>query len=89
MANFIENLINELADTVTGSIRRFSAFSLIMFFLGTIYGLNLDRISGLVGIDRSLVLVIPLLLGVLAYFVTEIAVVLFAVLLVASMIIFI
>lgn len=89
MADFIENLINELADTVTSSMRRFSAFSLILFFLGTIYGLNLDRISGLTGLDHSLVLVIPLLLGILGYFVTEIAVVLFLILFIASMIIFI
>lgn len=89
MANFVERFITGAVDTLSASIRRFSAFGLILFFLGTLYGENIERISAAVGIDKILLSVTPLLLAVIAFFVTEIAVVLFIILLIASMFFFI
>lgn len=89
MANFIENLVTRLLDNISETIRKFSAFSLVIFFLGALFGLNLDKIAGLVGVDHYLLLILPLLLAALAYLFLEVAIVIFIVLIIFSLILFI
>ncbi len=89
MANFIQDLVTRLLDNISETIRKFSAFSLVLFFLGSLYGMHLDKIGAIIGVDPSLLLLLPLLLAALAYLFLEVAILIFIVLVVLSLILFI
>ncbi|HLD62695.1 MAG TPA: hypothetical protein VI875_02410 [Candidatus Norongarragalinales archaeon] len=78
---WLEDTIQKLLDSVSETVRKFTSYSMMLFFLGTIYGFYLDKIAAFTRIDGNVLIMIPLVLAILAYYVTEIAVLLFLLLL--------
>ncbi len=74
---FLQGIVDRLAKT----LRSFVAFSLAMFFIGGLFGYFLPAVSERLAIDPLILLAAPLLLAVLAYYVTEIAALIFILLL--------
>ena len=89
LMNWLENLIQGITNSISATIRKFSAYSMILFFLGAIYGFYIDKISLLLNVERHVLLFIPAILAVLAYLFTEIAVLIFVVLILLTLIVFI
>ncbi len=78
---WLEETIGKIMNSIAETVRKFTAYSMVLFFLGTIYGFYLDKISAFTQIDHNVLIFVPLVLAVLAYFLTEIAVLLFMLLL--------
>ena len=74
MVTLLENIGNSIVDSLTLTLRRFTAFIFIVFTAGILVGANV------VSHNPSMLvwaIVIPLFLSLLAYFSTAFAVVLF------------
>ena len=74
---FLESVVHGLSRT----LRRFVAFSMAMFFLGALFGFFIPHITKFVPVDGAVLLSIPLVLAVLSYYFTEIAALVFILLL--------
>lgn len=86
---FIEDAIGGISNSIVQTVRKFTAYSMFLVFLGAIYGYSTARLSAATGFEPTTLLIIPLLLSVLAYFVAEIATVLFLLLFSLIVLIFI
>ena len=75
--NWFEKFLHQLKDNIAETIRKFTAYSYILFFFGALYGVFASRISEITGIAINFVIAAPLILALLAYLSTEIAAVLF------------
>ena len=82
-------LVHGLAQSIAKTISRFTAYSFFLISFGMLYGFYLDRIAALVAIDRTILLAIPIILTLLAYFITEIAFILFIFLALILLLVFI
>ncbi|MEM4255496.1 MAG: hypothetical protein QXR53_04190 [Candidatus Norongarragalinales archaeon] len=78
---WLESIVQKLLDSISETVRKFTAYSLVLFFVGTIYGFYLEKIAAFAQVDKNILIFVPLALAVLAYYVTEIAVLLFILLL--------
>jgi len=89
LLSFVRELLEKLAKSIASVIRKFVAYSLLMFFFGALFGAYV--ISGHVphGIEPAAILLIPFLLALLAYVSTEIAVILFILLLGLVLLVFV
>jgi hypothetical protein len=76
---FLKNLLRDIAMT----LRRFVAYSMFLFFLGTVY-YHFLVVTG----QPQVYMFIPLILAALAYFSTEIAALLFILILLVSIVFF-
>ncbi|MEM0475223.1 MAG: hypothetical protein QW343_00300 [Candidatus Norongarragalinales archaeon] len=85
----LQNFLEDMLRSVTSALRKFVAFALIMFFLGTIYGFFLPIIVEKTGIHFSLLVAVPIALALLAYVSTEVAAVLFVILLGLMLLVFV
>jgi len=85
----IEETISGISGSIVETVRKFTAYSLFLVFIGTLYGFSSARLSAITGLEPITLLIIPLVLSALAYFVAEIATVLFLLLLSLLVLIFI
>jgi hypothetical protein len=74
---WLEELIQKITRSIADTIRRFTAYSLLLVFFGTIYGFYLGKIATFTGVDQYILMFIPIVLAFLAYVSTEIAFLLF------------
>ena len=89
MVEWLDKLIQSLMQGISKTIRRFTAYSMILVFIGAIYGIFLDRIGALIGIDKHVLLFVPFILAGLAYLSTGIAIIIFIGLLLLLLIVFV
>ncbi|HII39458.1 TPA: hypothetical protein HA318_05665 [Candidatus Micrarchaeota archaeon] len=80
--SFLTGLIEKVKDSIAETIRKFTAYSMALFFIGSIYGAwvmtgHLPPFLSSFVQDPLALLLIPLLLALLAYVSTEIAVIIF------------
>ena len=85
---WLGKIFHEVFQTIAKTIRSFTAYSFLLLFLGALYGFFLDKIAALVGFDKYILLFIPLILAVLAYFITAVAIILFGFLILAVLLVF-
>lgn len=78
---WLEEVIKKVMDTLSETVRKFTAYSMVLFFLGTLFGFYIDKIAAFMQVERNILLFVPLVLAVLAYYITEIAILLFLLLL--------
>lgn len=78
---FIQGILQKVLDTLSQTLRSFVAFAMAMFFLGALFGSVIPHISSIVGIEPGLLLGAPLVLAVLSYYFTEVAALIFILLL--------
>ena len=78
----IDKFLNYLADRISDTIRVFTAYSMILFFIGGIFGFSAVHLAAKFGLPVDWLLVAPLALAIFAYYVTEIAFVLFLLLMI-------
>ena len=78
---WLEDIIGKIMNVIAETVRKFTAYSMVLFFVGTIYGFYLDKIAAFTQVDKNILIFVPLVLAVLAYYVTEIAILLFILLL--------
>ena len=69
-----EDIMNSVEDYLTASVRRFSAFVFIVYAIGVVVGIKAVNFTPSI---QGLTWQIPLLLALLCYIYTEIAVVFF------------
>ncbi len=81
VTGFLHNLLQRVLDQLGKTLRSFVAFAMAMLFIGALFGYFIPSISQRVAIQPQLLLAIPLVLAVLSYYVTEIAALLFILLL--------
>ncbi len=81
VTGFLHNLLQRVLDQLGKTLRSFVAFAMAMVFIGALFGYFIPSISQRVAIQPQLLLAIPLVLAVLSYYVTEIAALLFILLL--------
>ncbi len=86
---WIEETISSISGNIVEAVRKFTAYSFLLVFIGTLYGYSSARLSAFTGLDPITLLIIPLVLSALAYFFAEIATVLFLLLLSLLVLIFI
>ncbi len=73
----IDKFLNSLAKNIAHTIRAFTAFTLVIFFLGAIFGFFAGHVAPRLGMPADWIIALPLILAVFAYYVTEIAFALF------------
>ena len=78
---FLGGLVNRLFAFLSESLRKFVAYSMLMFFLGTLFGYFIPTLTVKLGVPAVWLLVLPAILAVLAYYSTVIAAILFILLL--------
>lgn len=78
---FIEEFLMGLLKFIARTLRRFVFFSLAMFALGMLYGEFIPILAQKFSLQPIWLTVAPLILAVLSYYVTEIAVAVFLALL--------
>lgn len=88
MADTIKKFIGRVLDSAKAGLRKFVAFSMIMFFLGAVFGFFAPVLAEKTGIATTYWLVAPLLLALLAYASSEIAFVLFILMLGLMLVVF-
>ncbi len=87
---WFEDFLQGLWKGLTTTLRRFVALLMVLFFLGSLYGLlAVPKLALYFNTPEWVFLLLPLLLAVLAYFSTVIAAVLFVILLALILFIFI
>ncbi len=86
---WFEELIQSVTRSIAKTIQRFTAYSMLLIFIGTIYGFYLGKIAAYTGVDQYILMFIPLVLAFLAYISIEIAIVLFLALLGLMVLVFI
>lgn len=88
--NWFENFLQGLWKGLTTTLRRFVALLMVLFFLGTLYGLfAVPKLALYFNTAEWVFLLIPLVLAILAYFSTVIASVLFIILLALILFVFV
>ncbi len=78
---WLEDIIGKIMNVIAETVRKFTAYSMVLFFVGTIYGFYLDKIAAFTQVDKNILIFVPVVLAILAYYVTEIAILLFILLL--------
>jgi hypothetical protein len=73
----IKKFIGRVLDSAKGGLRRFVAFAMIMFFLGTLFGFMIPVIAERTQFAAYYWLALPLVLALLAYASSEVAFILF------------
>ncbi len=79
--NTLQKFLGGLLNSITGGVRKFVAFAMIMFFLGGVYGFALPLIVERTGVPEVYWVFVPLVLALLAYLSSEVAFVLFVLML--------
>ncbi|HIH20305.1 TPA: hypothetical protein HA244_03480 [Candidatus Micrarchaeota archaeon] len=82
-------IVHGIAQTIAKTISRFTAYSFLLISFGVIYGYYLEKIAAWLAVDKLILLFLPIVLAILAYFVTAIAIVLFIFLGIILLIVFI
>lgn len=85
---WFDDLLRGLANSITETLRKFTAYSMILFFIGAVYGFYIIKISNFTGVDQLILLALPLVLAGLAYVSTAVAAILFAFLLILVLLVF-
>lgn len=85
---WLEEFLEKLRKNIAETVRKFTAYSYVLFFLGGLYGAFSPRISEFAGFPTQIVIAAPLVLALLAYLSTEIAAILFMGLVVLMLILF-
>ena len=75
--DFIQKFISGTMDQISGGVRKFVAFAMIMFFLGAVYGFALPLVVERTAIPEGYLVLVPLVLALLAYLSSEVAFILF------------
>ncbi|MFH0922824.1 MAG: hypothetical protein V1811_02080 [Candidatus Micrarchaeota archaeon] len=87
---FIEDFVKIMMESLTRTVKRFTAFSLILFFLGALYGVFMvPRLVEKGILDPVGAVLAPFVLAVLSYYFVEIATVIFIALLLILLFVFI
>lgn len=81
MVKFIENFLLGVLRYVARTLRRFVFFALAMFVLGMVYGEFVNQVAQKLLMPTIWLTIIPVILAVLSYYITEIAIVVFIALL--------
>lgn len=81
LTGFIHSFLQNIFNTLSSTLRRFVAFSLAMFFLGTLFGSLIPHITSHMAIEPIWLIGAPLILAVLSYYFTEVAALIFILLL--------
>ncbi|MFH1779585.1 MAG: hypothetical protein ABH803_00370 [Candidatus Micrarchaeota archaeon] len=72
--SWFTDLLDGLKKNLTNTLRKFVAFSVLMFFFGALYGAGIALIAAKFSFPDPLwLLLLPLIIAVLAYFSTEFA----------------
>lgn len=82
MADLFTKFLHDVREGTAQSLRRFVAFALIIFFIGAIYGITIPRMVASTGIPIEFFIVLPIILAVLSYFITQVAAAIFILLLI-------
>ncbi len=88
MADSIKKFIGSILDRAKGGLRRFVAFSMIMFFIGTVFGFFILALAEKTSVPATYWLMVPIVLALLAYASSEIAFVLFILMLGLMLVVF-
>ena len=81
MVKFIEDFLMSILKFIARTLRRFVFYSLIMFVLGMLYGEFVNQMAQKLIIPAIWLTVLPIILAVTSYYVTEVAVLVFLLLL--------
>lgn len=73
----VHGFLQRILDSLSKTLRSFVAFSMAMFFFGILFGHFVAPFASHIGIDPNLLRILPLFLSVLAYYFTEVAAVIF------------
>ncbi|NUN11526.1 hypothetical protein HUU53_02675 [Candidatus Micrarchaeota archaeon] len=83
-------ILDSLRDYIAGTLRKFVTFSVLMFFLGSFYGVYVTNKVVQLGVsDPFLLLLIPLGVAILTYISTEFAAFIFLLMLGLFLIVFV
>ncbi len=77
LSGFINRFVTSILNAISKTLRSFVAFSMAMFFFGALFGHFVPQFAGKLGLDINLILAAPLILSVLSYYFTEVAVIVF------------
>jgi len=81
ITGYVHGFLQSVLDSLSKTLRSFVAFAMAIFFLGTVFGFLIPHITSRVAIEPGLLIGAPLVLAVLAYYFTEIAALIFILLL--------
>lgn len=84
----IDKFLKGVFASITGGLRKFVAFAMAMFFLGSVYGFFIPLIAEKTGVHATYWLALPLALALLAYLSTQVAFVLFLLMLGLMLLVF-
>lgn len=84
----LKNFLSGLLDKITGGLRKFVAFAMVMVFIGAVFGFALPLLAERTGVAATYWLALPLLLALLAYVSSEVAFVLFLAMLGLMLVVF-
>ena len=77
ISGFINRFLSSVLNAISKTLRSFVSFTMAIFFLGALFGYFVPQFAGKLGMDVNLILAVPLLLSILSYYFTEVAVLVF------------